>query len=263
LLVTATQLLDCTGIGAAVILCGDEALELELIVHDTDPTLRRRASVAQHVSVLPMALIHNAQLAPSKLELLGTWLPSQPWWARPGASAESVGAYRFDDPAGEVGIETLLVNGGDGQILQVPLTYRGAPLESADNALVGTLQHSVLGRRWVYDACFDPVYVTALATVIFTGGTQAELEIASETGLLRREPTTRVAGSGAPGVSVAPINSVTSTTDQRSTTIRAGDVELVMRRVLNGELVTGDALTLTGVWPGNDEPVVLALARTS
>jgi hypothetical protein len=72
-----------------------------------------------------------------------------------------------------------------------------------------------------------------------------------------------VAGSGAPGVSVAPINSVTSTTDQRSTTIRAGDVELVMRRVLNGELVTGDALTLTGVWPGNDEPVVLALARTS
>jgi hypothetical protein len=210
-----------------------------------------------------MALIHNAQLAPSKLELLGMWLPSQPWCARPGTSVESVGAYRFDDPAGEVGIETLLVNGGDGQILQVPLTYRGAPLESAENALVGTLQHSVLGQRWVYDACFDPVYVTALATVIFTGGTQAELEMASETGLLRRQPTTRVAGSGTSGVSVAPINSVTSTTDQRSTTIRAGDVELVMRRVLNGELVTGDALTLTGVWPGNDEPVVLALACTN
>jgi hypothetical protein len=36
-----------------------------------------------------------------------------------------------------------------------------------------------------------------------------------------------------------------------------------VRRVLDSELVAGDARTLTGVWPGNDEPVVLALARTS
>jgi hypothetical protein len=121
----------------------------------------------------------------------------------------------------------------------------------------------VLGRRWVYDACFDPVYVTALATVILTGGTQAELEIASEAGLQRREPTTRVAGSGTPGAGVPPTNSMKTATNQRSTTIRAGDVELVVRRLLDGELVAGDSLTLSGIWPGNDDPVVLALARTS
>jgi len=33
----------------------------------------------------------------------------------------------------------------------VPLTYRGAPLDGAEDALVGTTEHGVLGRRWVYD----------------------------------------------------------------------------------------------------------------
>ena len=37
-----------------------------------------------------MALIHQAQLSPSKLETLGAWLPDQPWLD--GADASPVRA---------------------------------------------------------------------------------------------------------------------------------------------------------------------------
>lgn len=209
-----------------------------------------------------MALIHRANLTPTKIELLRTWVPAQPWWVWAGASIESVGAYRFDDPAGEVGIETHLLSTGE-EIVQVPLTYRGAPLEAAQSALVGTMEHSVLGHRWVYDGCFDPVYATALATAILTGGTQAELEIESDNGLQRTESTARATGSGKPGSNVPSIDTVTTTSDRTATTMRTGELELVIRRALGGHPIAGEAATLTGVWPGNDEPALLALARLS
>ncbi len=81
--------------------------------------------------------------------------------------------------------------------MQVPTTYRAGPLAGADGALIGTLEHSVLGTRWVYDGCHDPVYVEALATAIATGGTQADLQVQSPDGEMAiREATTRVQGSG-------------------------------------------------------------------
>jgi len=114
-----------------------------------------------------MALLHRAELHPTKLELLAGWLPGRRWYReRSAAGLVRVSSYRFDDPAGAVGIETMLVMAGDGPIYQVPLTYRGAPLEDGDGWLVGTAEHSVLGRRWVYDACGDPVYVAALTSAI-------------------------------------------------------------------------------------------------
>ncbi|HST64162.1 MAG TPA: hypothetical protein VLM05_03145, partial [Mycobacteriales bacterium] len=112
-----------------------------------------------------MALLHNAQVTPTKLDALTAWVPGRIWAAGLDASAlSSAGAYRFDDPDGEVGIETLLVRTADGVLLQVPLTYRGAPLDGAEDALVCTMDHSVLGPRWIYDGCADPVGVRALAT---------------------------------------------------------------------------------------------------
>ena len=94
-----------------------------------------------------MALIYQAELTPSKIDLLAAWIPTRPWLGDADVSTlEAVGAYRFDDPAGEVGIETHLLRSADGQVLHVPLTYRGAPLTGAEAALVGTMQHSVLGR---------------------------------------------------------------------------------------------------------------------
>ena len=64
-----------------------------------------------------MAILHQAELRPSKLELLANWLPTQDW-SGVGQLAVSdlhrVASYRFDDPAGEVGIETMIVRAGEG-----------------------------------------------------------------------------------------------------------------------------------------------------
>lgn len=144
-----------------------------------------------------MALIHQATIRPTKLELLDAWAPTQPWFeGAPGAGLTLIASFRFDDPDGEVGVETLLVRAGDGPVLQVPLTYRGAPLEGADAWLIATLEHSVLGPRWVYDALGDPVYRTALTTTAFTGGREADQWVESNGAAVQRESTATVIGSG-------------------------------------------------------------------
>lgn len=189
-----------------------------------------------------MALLHgNAEITPTKPELLATWLPTQPWFAGDISALQHVGAYRFDDPDGEVGMETHLVRAGDGPLLQVPWTYRGAPIDGADAYLVGTMDHTLLGPRWVYDAVGDPVYQAVLATTILTGGTQAELVRDFGDGRTEiAEPTVRVKGSGT-GSAAQP-----------------ADLEVV--RDLESPAPEGDEL-LTGTWAGVTEPVVLAVAR--
>ncbi len=121
------------------------------------------------------ATIHKAELTPGKLELLAQWLPSQPWFAGAATDLERVAGFRFVDPDGEVGMETMLVR-SDGVLYQVPLTYRSEALDESDaDYLVGTLDHSVLGKRWVYDATGDPVYVAELIRVIHEADTEADL----------------------------------------------------------------------------------------
>ncbi len=194
-----------------------------------------------------------AELSPTKQELLERWVPARPW----GAGAfRMIGAYRFDDPAGEVGIETHLLQAGD-RVLQVPLTYRGAPLAGADAALITTMQHSVLGTRWIYDGCADPVYVAALLAVMASEVAQAEEWVERADGPARRESPVRVAGNGGrpsvtwgPGVS-APVD------DAVATVIGDG---LVVCRVV-GATPPAAGPVLTGTWPGRDAPAVLAFAR--
>lgn len=119
-----------------------------------------------------MAEIHSgASITPTKLELLEAWMGSQRWYAAKGRRPRlrRLASWRLDDPAGEVGIETIIVAdeaGDEPVVYQVPLTYRGEPLGSADHALVGTTEHSVLGRRWVYDAPHDPVYAAQLLELV-------------------------------------------------------------------------------------------------
>jgi hypothetical protein len=113
-----------------------------------------------------MATIHRTTMVPGKLDLLGTWLPGRPWYrdtGRPPALTRA-GGFRLDDPAGEVGIEFVFVTDthGAGTTYSVPLTYRGAPLPEAEPGLLGTSEHGVLGRRWIYDGAHDPVAVTQL-----------------------------------------------------------------------------------------------------
>jgi hypothetical protein len=204
-----------------------------------------------------MAELYQAQLNPSKLELLAGWLPTQPWWTGDTTGLAAAGAFRFDDPAGDVGVEVHLVNAGNGPTVQVPVTYRGAPLPDADDGLIGTLMHSVLGQRWVYDGCFDPVYVNALVTTIATGGTQAELDVITDDGLARREPTTYANGSGTAG-STPTFDSLRVRTDDRNTTISSDAGELIVRRVLDSDDGVAGSATLTGTWPGAEQPVLLA-----
>jgi Maltokinase N-terminal cap domain len=208
-----------------------------------------------------VALLHKAEVTPTKLEALTAWVPGRPWAAGLDVSAlTSAGAYRFDDPGGEVGIETLLVRTADGTLLQVPLTYRGAPLAGAGDALVSTMEHSVLGSRWIYDGCADPVCVRALATAVLTGGHEAALDYDSGAGIERRTPTARVTGSGTPGTAVPPIDAVTAVDGPDGTVVEAGGLVLTVRRRLGGPVdSTGPALR--GTWGDRDEPVVLVTVR--
>ena len=212
-----------------------------------------------------MALLYQATVAPSKIELLLAWVPTQPWLGDVDASTvEAVGAYRFDDPDGEVGIETHLLRTADGRILQVPVTYRGSPPAGAELSLIATTQHSVLGERWVYDACGDPVYVMALASAVLRGGRQAELDVVTDAGLERRQATTRVSGSGSPDCAIPPIGLVTDSSEGSTTVVRAGHLELILFRIVdprNENGAHGGAQRLVGTWPEHDTPELLALAR--
>jgi maltokinase-like protein len=211
-----------------------------------------------------MATLQEAQLRPTKLELLSRWVPTQSWSRGVDTSVlESVGAYRFDDPDGEVGVETHLLRSKDGQIIQVPLTYRARALEGADGSLITTLQHSVLGERWVYDASVDPVFARTLAATILRGGEQAELIYVGGDVPQKREATTRVRGSGSPTEPVPDINDITFSHTDDVTSIDTGGVTLRVRRVV--ALGTDDDLindaTLEGRWPGHDQWTVLSTAH--
>ncbi len=206
-----------------------------------------------------MAVLHDAQLVPSKPELLRRWLPTRSWWAWGDASLSILGAYRFDDPAGEVGIETHLLQVEGGPVLQAPLTYRGAPLATAD--LVTTMQHSVLGERWVYDGCTDPVYATALATAMVTGGTEAELLVTSEAGLAVREATTTVSGSGSPGEPVPSFDAPAPVVDKWWTTLHGDGLTITVWHELDIDAPMVGDYVLTGLWPGLGVDAVLATAR--
>ena len=208
-----------------------------------------------------MALLHRADLKPNKLELLAAWLPGRPWFVGDaGAEVTRVAAYRFDDPAGEVGVETLLVRAGDGPVLQVPLTYRGAPLAGGDEWLVGTTEHSVLGPRWVYDACGDPVHAAVLASVLRGEAGQAEEYFEVDGVRQVREPLMTVTVAGRVGV--GEVGTVRRVEDGDPALIVTDAVELTVVRRVGGEVAPADAV-LTGTWPGGPGAVPLAYAVRS
>lgn len=180
-----------------------------------------------------MAILHQATLTPTKAELVSTWLPRTPWFAGEQADARRVAAYRFDDPAGEVGIESHLFD-VDGALVHVPLTYRSQPLPGAEDWLVGTMEHSVLGTRWVYDALGDPVYLAEVTRVIREGDQQVRMWVETPEGQVEREPTMRVRGSGG-----------------------AGPQSVVVVRDPGTVDASVSSAVLTGTWDGQDEPVVL------
>ncbi|WIM98808.1 hypothetical protein ACTOB_002424 [Actinoplanes oblitus] len=202
-----------------------------------------------------MALLHKADIRPTKLELLSGWLPAQSWYAGPPAPEVSrVSAGRFDDPAGAVGIEIMLVRVGDGPILHTPLTYRDAPLDGAGEFLIGTTEHSVLGTRWVYDACGDPVFAAVLAEVIRTGGTQAVEEVHGDGQVVVREPVLLLRGSGS---AASPAGEIVQVRSGEVTSIPMAAGTLHIFRTPTAPPASADA-ALTAQWSEVDSPVVLA-----
>lgn len=149
-----------------------------------------------------MAIIHRATITPTKLELAAAWLDRQGLGG--AGDVEMAGSYRFDDPDGQVGIEGLLVRRG-GEVFHLAVTYRGAPLDGAGAYLVTTMEHSVLGPRWVYEAAGDPVAIGCYAAALAGRQEQASLEIWDGRSLVGQRPhtvTLTVEGAGPAGSEV-------------------------------------------------------------
>jgi Maltokinase N-terminal cap domain len=126
-----------------------------------------------------MAIIYQAQLSPSKAEILRDFLASRSWGT--SDELEILGAYRFDDPDGEVGVECHLVRVGE-MIYHLPLAYRAAAVEGAEEHLLGSMQHSVLGERFVYDGLGDEVALDCFRRALCGEQSQAELAIFTASG---------------------------------------------------------------------------------
>jgi hypothetical protein len=132
-----------------------------------------------------MAVIHRTTLIPSKLDLLASWLPAQPWYQATGQAPElaRAGGFRLDDPDGEVGIEFSVVTdtSSDPAVTYlVPLTYRAIACDQAAGGLIGNAGPRVLGHRWIYDGAHDPVLVAALVALL-QGDAQAQAQNVSDT----------------------------------------------------------------------------------
>ncbi|MCX4984777.1 1,4-alpha-glucan branching protein [Streptomyces sp. NBC_00572] len=182
-----------------------------------------------------MAVIHKTTMQPTKLELLAAWLPSREWHTG-GEEARPVkaGGFRLDDPAGEVGIEFMVVTDGedDGAAAYlVPMTYRAGPLEGAESALIGTSEHGVLGTRWIYDGTHDPVLAAQLHA-LFTGRTQAQAQSLSDV----LDPTVAVSPVETGNAADAELVQVTDAPDHTDVVVRTPDASapltLRVRRVL-------------------------------
>ncbi len=189
-----------------------------------------------------MALLHEATITPRKDDLIEPWLRTRAWWDGAGERGP-VASFRLDDPAGQVGMECLMLGSESGSTLFVPVTYRGTPLAGAEPGLLGTVEHSVLGTRYVYDACCDPVFVAAVLDTIRSGSRQAELRLLRADGTeVVREPAATARGEGVPsvpthdpGLPVWPADGA-----DRTTIIGAAWELTVMRRL--GEAPQGPAL---------------------
>jgi hypothetical protein len=211
-----------------------------------------------------VATIHRATLDPSKLDLLAQWVPRQPW-ATVSAPLRVVGAFRFDDPAGETGIEVHVLADAADRLFQVLTSYRAAPL-SDDEALIGTTEHSVLGTRWVYDGLRDPVVVAAYASGVLGALPQAQEWVQDgEGGQQQRDPSVHAeAVNPVVGAQAVPtpqsLAGFTSTVDGDPAQVVLPGVVLTVHRVLDLARAAGPRPTLVARWAGQSSPVVLAEA---
>ena len=206
-----------------------------------------------------MSTVHpTATITPTKLEIARQWLTATDWFDG-DADALKMGSrysYRFDDPAGEVGVEVLLVADGE-RVLQVPLTYRSEELPEAEAFFLTHMEHSVLGRRWIYDGAGDPVLAGALVTAALTGARQQDFEVEVDGQTQVFPAVVQVHGTGTGVAGLAPPLIAGVERDGSTTRVQTAEGVLVLPHVA-GDLELGDRPGLVGSWPDGPGEVVLA-----
>lgn len=216
-----------------------------------------------------MAVIHKTTMRPTKLELLTPWLPLQPWYVGGGREPElsRVGGFRLDDPQGEVGIEFMVVRDDSGERpvwYHLPLSYRAAPLAGAEQALVGTSEHGVLGQRWVYDGTHDPVLVAQLLALL-QGRAEPQAQSVSDT----PDPSVTVRAADVPDAVGTASVAVTDGPDGTRLVVGEGRLTLDVARVLEPApdgAASGAQGHVTAPWQlpdgGESRGVFAVLSRT-
>lgn len=200
-----------------------------------------------------MAIVYpQATLTPSKRELMDQWLPTRPWFDG-GLERKPVGSFRFDDPEGEVGLEGFLIGAEGLPTYFLPMSYRAAELEGAEEHLIGTSEHSELGPRWIYDGCADPVFLGELTRAILTGGTGADHEYDIGNGPESRPTSAQVQGSGSAD-SVPEVDAVGCYDEGPLTIVNAGPLEIVVARIVGTYVEAAETLSVT--WKGGNDVVV-------
>lgn len=237
----------------------------------TDPDPVNQALAGPDAMMVAMAIVHDTTMSPSKLELLAAWLPAQPWFLGSGREPEltKVGGFRLDDPQGEVGIEFMLVTDGSGgqpATYQVPMTYHGRELPGADGRLIGTSEHGVLGRRWIYDGTRDPVLVAQLVALL-QGEVEAQAQSVSDT------PDPTVAVQPAVAGPLAVISSVVTADEPSGTSLLvdtaspdgrpAGQLSVRIRRILHPDVGQAGDPCLSAPWRQPDGSQVRGVLATA
>ncbi|QDY67638.1 1,4-alpha-glucan branching protein [Glutamicibacter halophytocola] len=124
-----------------------------------------------------MGIVYNTSMSPSKNELVSAWLPKQEFYTGKGTpKLQHIGGFRLEDPEGQVGVELRIYadhSDTSDVVYHLPLTYRDAPLPGGEKYLIGTSEHAILGKRYIYDAAGDPVF-TAQARQLLAGNTTAQ-----------------------------------------------------------------------------------------
>ncbi|MHA2787771.1 CG0192 family protein [Corynebacterium sp. S7] len=143
------------------------------------------------------AKIYDADVYPTKSQIAKKF----------GAITDLIGSYRFVDPEDVVGIEVLVGRDMEGRLMQLPLVYTSDVIEG--EALISTMKHSILGKRYVGVATASPAAVKEFIRVILNGDNGAAYSDGSG-------PQVEVKGSGDLGVEVGDIN-IREFTRQRST----------------------------------------------
>jgi len=118
-------------------------------------------------------------------------MPAQRWYPAKGRGVglRDLGStsWTTEVPGVDVVTHVIGLDSGDRiDVVQVPLTYRSAPLEDMAGALVGVLS-SGPDSRHVYDGTHDPAFVSALLGALRVGEGAVEVPAGAASRVLRGE----------------------------------------------------------------------------